>query len=147
VLISIPVTVKSRVTEKLRAELGAETQKALREVEQELDKIEAEISARKSLSSSAAGKEILALERKKTDFLARRESLLTRLREVAKLRDGQEVTRGQVQGFYHLRVGDMWPLPGVSEIVLEDGRVVAMREGRSVTVSLPLEEEPRRETE
>jgi len=49
VLISGPVTVKSRVTQSLRAHLGAQTQKAIREIDQEISRIRAKIEGRKNL--------------------------------------------------------------------------------------------------
>lgn len=116
-LIGRPVTVKSRVTPSLRAQLAAETQKALREAE--------------------ADAERASTENIRKDAIVKKENLLKQLKEIAKLQDGQEIVRGQVQGFYELRVGDIWPHVLSCEIVVEDGRVVAIREGRNVSVAVP----------
>jgi len=116
VLISRAVTVKSRVTPNLRSQLAAETQRAMRELDAEAAK---------------AGS-----EKERSDLLARKDDLVRQLKEIAKLEDGQEIVRGQVQGFWELRVGDIWPLVLSSEIVVEDGRVVEIREGQAVSVSL-----------
>jgi len=116
-LIGRPVTVKSRVTPSLRAQLAAETQKALREAEADAEKASTEGTRR--------------------DAAVKKENLLRQLKEIARLQDGQEIVRGQVQGFYELRVGDIWPHVLSSEIVVEDGRVVAIREGRNVSVAVP----------
>ncbi|MGE5578787.1 MAG: YlqD family protein [Bacillota bacterium] len=115
-LISRAVTVKSRVTPNLRSQLAAETQKAMRELDAEAAK---------------AGS-----EKERSDLLARKDDLVRQLKEIAKLEDGQEVVRGQVQGFWELRVGDIWPLVLSSEIVIEDGRVVEIREGQAVSIPL-----------
>lgn len=115
-LISRAVTVKSRVTPNLRSQLAAETQRAMRELDAEAAK---------------AGS-----EKERSDLLARKDDLVRQLKEIAKLEDGQEIVRGQVQGFWELRVGDIWPLVLSSEIVVEDGRVVEIREGQAVSVSL-----------
>lgn len=132
-LISRAVTVKSRVTPALRAQMGAETQKAMREVDEEIERALAERERMKSLGKS---EQALALEKKARDLSARREALLSKLREIGKLREGQEVTRGQVQGFCDVKVGDVWPFACECEIVVEDGKVVAIREGASVTVAV-----------
>lgn len=124
-LIARPVTVKSKVTGSLRAQLASEAQKALRDVEQELERI-------------PAGKP----EKDRQELTARKDALVKQLKDLAKLRDGQEIQRGQVQGFYDLRVGDVWPGVLSCEVVVEDGRIVAIREGKTVSVSLPAEGEP-----
>ncbi len=115
-LISRAVTVKSRVTPNLRSQLAAETQKAMRELDAEAAK---------------AGS-----EKERSDLMARKDDLVRQLKEIAKLEDGQEIVRGQIQGFWELRVGDIWPLVLSSEIVVEDGRVVEIREGQAVMASL-----------
>jgi hypothetical protein len=107
------VTVKSRVTPNLRSQLAAETQKAMRELDREVEH---------------------AGEKERSEMMARREDLVRQLKDVAKLENGQEVLRGQVQGFYELKVGDIWPEALSCEIVVEDGRVVAIREGKTVSV-------------
>lgn len=124
-LIARPVTVKSKVTPNLRAQLVVETQKALRDVEREMER------------PSAA-----KTERDRQELLARKDSLVKQLKDLAELRDGQEIQRGQVQGYYELRVGDTWPEVLSCEVVVEDGRVVAIREGKVVSVALPVEGKP-----
>ncbi|HHW19082.1 MAG TPA: hypothetical protein GXX30_09340 [Firmicutes bacterium] len=130
-LIARAVTVKSRVTPNLRAQLGAETQKAIRDIDQEISRIEADLEARRTAGKS---EEAVRLEKEKRELSSRREALVARLRDITRLKDGEEITRGQIQGFYDLKVGDMWPEVQACEIVLEEGRVVAIREGRAVSV-------------
>lgn len=133
VLISRAVTVKSRVTPALRARLGAETQKAIRDVDEEIERAAAEIER---CRASGRNDEAAALERKAQELSARKDALVAKLKEIARLREGQEVVRGQIQGFCEVKVGDNWPEVLSAEIVLEDGRVVAFREGGSVTVKM-----------
>ena len=123
-LIARAVSVKSKVTSNLKAQIGAETQKAIRDVDQEIER-------------ATAAK----MEKERQELVARREGLLRQLKDVAKLRDGQEIPRGQVQSFYELRVGDVWPEVLSCEIVVEDGRVVAIREGRTVSVGVQIKGE------
>ncbi|MGI6643834.1 MAG: YlqD family protein [Bacillota bacterium] len=130
--ISRPVSVKSRITASLRAQLGAEVQKAILELDQEL--------ARLGTVEASGGKEVAAqVQRSRQELLQRKEQLMRRLREIANLKDGQEITRGQVQGIFELRVGDLWSDLETCEIVLQDDVVIAIRQGRSISVSLPQE--------
>lgn len=132
-LIARAVTVKSRVTPDLKAQLAAETQKSIRDTDRELEKIAKDIERR--TGTGAGG--ISRLDEERRQLLERRESLVAQLKDIGGLQDGQEIARGQVQGFCELRVGDIWPMVLSSEIVIEDGRVVAIREGRNVTVAVP----------
>ncbi len=133
-LISRTVTVKSRVTAALRSQLGFETQRALRELEGELLRLE------KLGKSSSKGHDVSHLGKKLQELMARKESLLGNLREIVRLKDGQEIVRGQIQGFCNLKVGDLWPDVLSCEIVLEDDKVVAIREGDNITLALNLQE-------
>lgn len=136
-LISRAVTVKSRVTSALRAQLGAETQKAIRDVDQEIERALAECERRRLLGKS---EEASLLEKEARELSARKETLVSKLRDIAKLREGQEVGRGQIQGFYEVKVGDIWPHVQSCDIVLEDGKVIAIREGTAVTVTVSPED-------
>ncbi len=120
-LIGRVVTVKSRVTPNLRSQLASETQKAMREVDSEVAKA--------------------ATEKERAELSIRKDDLVRQLKDIARLEDGAEITRGQVQGFWHLKVGDVWPLVLSAEIVVEDGIVVAVREGRTISVSLDRSED------
>lgn len=120
-LIERQVTVKSKVTPSLRNFLGAKTQKSVRDVEERIGKLAPGSGERAALQ-------------------AERERLLGQLKEIANLKDGQEVTRGQVRGLYEVKIGDVWDEVQSADVILEDGRVVAMRSGRDVTVAIPDED-------
>lgn len=143
-LISRTVTIKSRVTSALRTQLGVEAQKAIREFDGQLAQIE------QFLQGESSGEDdVIRFKRQKQELITRKEEMLESLRNIAKLQDGQEIVSGQIQGFYDLRVGDLWPNVLDCEVVLEDGRVLAIREGANVTVSLDLqtEEQPEKHEE
>ena len=138
-LIARAVTVKSKVTPNLKAQLGAETQKAIRDVDQEIERVSAEIQRRQG---AGRPEDAARLEKERQELLGRKEGLVKQLKDVAKLKDGHEIARGQVQGYYELRVGDIWPEVLSCEIVVEDGRVVAIRDGKTVSVAARSEGEP-----
>jgi 2-keto-4-pentenoate hydratase/2-oxohepta-3-ene-1,7-dioic acid hydratase in catechol pathway len=55
--------------------------------------------------------------------------VIRELKEIARLEPGTEIVRGTVQGTVEVRPGDDWLRLLSAEIVLEDGRVVEIREG------------------
>lgn len=132
-LVSRAVTVKSRVTPALKAQLGSEMQKAIRDTEAEIERVSAECEGLRALGRAG---EATALDKKIQDLSARRDALSAKMKDIAKLQEGQEVTRGQIQGFCHVKVGDMWPSLQSCDIVLEDGKVVAIREGSAITLDV-----------
>lgn len=138
-LIARAVTVKSKVTPNLKAQLGAETQKAIKDADQEIERVSAEIQRRQG---AGRPEDAARLEKERQELLGRKEGLVKQLKDIAKLKDGQEIARGQVQGYYELRVGDIWPEVLSCEIVVEDGRVVAIRDGKTVSAAVRSEGEP-----
>lgn len=135
-----PVQVKARVTPRLRTELMAETNRAISQVEEEIQRIRAKKSSKRK-ESPERSQEWLLLEKEEAEMKSKKEALLNRLRDIEMLKDGQEIVSNQVQSIQNVEVGDIWPFSENSEIVLEDGRVVAIRHGNSVTVSIPPDEE------
>lgn len=107
------ITVKARVTAGFRSRLGVEIQKAIKEIDGQLS------------SSMEKGK----IE----ELSSKRQSLVGKLRDIADLGEGQEVVIGQIEGCYDVKVGDNWGDIHQAEIVLEDGIVVALREGKTVS--------------
>jgi acyl-CoA reductase-like NAD-dependent aldehyde dehydrogenase len=108
------IAVKAVVTEELLSQLGAELQSALAAIEAEIRRLD------------AAGADRDPAERAKR--LLQKEQALAKLRELARLEIGSEVTQGTVEGEVEVRLGDDWARLFASEIVLRDGRVVALRE-------------------
>lgn len=128
------VTVKSRVTPGLKQELARETQDEIRRLDREIRAIEAELVDRRT--PGRQGDAAARLERDKAERLIRRNNLVKRLEDIASLEPGQEVVRGQIQGLVEVKPGDRWPQILAAEIVVEDGIVLAVRDGQSVAVAL-----------
>jgi hypothetical protein len=132
------ITVKAIVTEELKARLAAELQSALAQVEAESARLDAlgraaGASGRKTPgdTAQAAGAgapngEPAGAERAKR--AAQRDHLLGRMRELAKLELGAEIVQGTLEGEADVRLGDEWARMFAAEVVLKDGRVVAIRE-------------------
>lgn len=120
------ITVKAVVTDELKASLGAELQGALGQVEKELARLEA--GPRRILTAQAPaadqGEPAAELRHRRQQ----KEGILARLRELAKLEPGAEIVQGTVKGDVEVRLGDDWERLFRTEIVLKDGKVVALRE-------------------
>lgn len=106
------VTVKAVVTEELRGRLGAELQAALAGLEAELRRL------------AGAGNDPAEQARRQQQ----KEQVLGRMKELARLELGSEIVQGTVEGEVEVRLGDEWPRLFSAEIVLRDGRVIALRE-------------------
>ncbi len=130
VFIQRPVTVKAKVTEALKKRLAAEFQESLRQAEAELAQLEAQLK-RLSEQSEGGPERRAAVERLEAERQKRADQknrLLDNIKELARLEPGAEITQGTVQGLVQVKAGDDWDRVFEAEIVVEDGRVVAIRE-------------------
>lgn len=122
-----PVTVKVRVTEAFQKAMGAQLQESVRRLDGELAQLEAQL---KKLSADGPDRNALGqigTERQKR--AERRAKLLEDMKELARLTPGAEIVQGTVEGPVEVRVGDDWNRLFLAEIVVEDGKVVEIREG------------------
>jgi len=113
------VTVKAVVTEELKHRLGAELQSALARLDNELAQLEGQGAGVKPGDGEVP-------DRRR--YLQQREQLLARLKELARLEPGSEIVEGTVEGQVEVRPGDEWQRLFSAEIVLRDGKVIAVRE-------------------
>ncbi|MHB8927056.1 MAG: YlqD family protein [Bacillota bacterium] len=131
VLIQRPVTVKAKVTEALKKRLAAEFQETLRQAEAELAQLEAQAKRLAEQAEGPSPERRAALERLEAERrkrLDQKNRLLDNLKELARLEPGAEITQGTVQGLIQVKAGDDWERVFQAELVVEDGRVVAIRE-------------------
>jgi len=127
-----PVTVKARVTEALKKKLAAEIQEAVKKTDLELQQIE--FHAKRMLTEQArqdpqglpALRQQIEMEKqKRQEFKAQ---MVERLKETAQLELGAEIVQGAIERMVTVRVGDDLQKIMASEILLEDGKVIAFRE-------------------
>jgi len=131
VFIQRPVAVKARITEALKKRLAAEMQDALRHTESELAQLEAQARRLADSGEAMSPERQAALERlegERQKRVEQKDRLLNNLKDLARLELGAEITQGTVQGLVQVRAGDDWDRIFQAEIVVEDGRVVAIRE-------------------
>jgi hypothetical protein len=133
VLIKRNVLLRAVVTDQLRAELSAEIQNAVDEVDQRIETLDAQTRAyitdlqRTNLQQAMVVRKQVEAEKKRHQDL--RDALMERRAQVEVLEDGGEVVRGTLESFVELKVGanlrDV--LAGVS-IVTKDDEVTDIRE-------------------
>lgn len=127
-----PITVRARVTDALKARLTAECRAAMAELDEDLRQIEiqgkrAQLSAQLSPQQQVALRQ--ALENERLKRLDQKAELEARIKDIGNLTLGSEIVQGTVQGPVEVAVGADWDHLMQVEVLLEDGRVVAVRGG------------------
>lgn len=129
--VRVPVAIKSKVTEGLKAKLIADLQQRLDLVEQDLQQIE--FQAKRLLSEQAKidaqgliqlRQQIEEEKQKRLNFKA---DVAAKLKDAEKLELGSEISQGTMEQTITVKVGDDLDALMGSEIMLEDGKIVAFR--------------------
>ncbi|BBB93217.1 MAG TPA: YlqD family protein [Methylomusa anaerophila] len=129
--IKCPVTVKAKVTEDLKTQLAAEIQDAVKKTDMELQQIEfhakrmmAEQAKVDAQGLVAIRQQIDAEKQKRIDF---KNHMLEKLKETAQLEIGSEIVQGTMDRMVTINVGDDLHKIMATEILLEDGKIIAFR--------------------
>ena len=129
--IKCPVTVKAKVTEQLKAHLAAEIQEAIKKADVELQQIEfhakrmmTEQAKQDAQGLIALRQQIDAERQKRLDF---KNHMLEKLKETAQLEIGAEIVQGTMDRVVTVNVGDDLHKIMATEILLEDGKIIAFR--------------------
>lgn len=130
--VRVPVTIKSKVTESLKAKLISDLQQRLDMVEQDLQQIE--FQAKRLLSEQAKidaqgliqlRQQIEEEKRKGMNFKA---EVAAKLKDAQALEIGSEIAQGTMEQTVTIKVGDNLDALMGSEILLEDGKIIAFRQ-------------------
>ena len=130
--VRVPVTIKSKVTESLKAKLIADLQQRLDMVEQDLQQIE--FQAKRLLSEQAKidaqgliqlRQQIEEEKQKRMNFKA---EVAAKLKDAQTLEIGSEIAQGTMEQTVTIKVGDNLDALMGSEILLEDGKIIAFRQ-------------------
>lgn len=126
-----PVTVKAKVTDSLKKQLAAEIQDAIHKADLELQQIE--FHAKRIMTEqvkqdvqglTAIRQQVDAEKQKRLDF---KNHMVEKLKETAQLELGSEIVQGNLQRMVTVSVGDNLHQMIGSEILIEDGKVIAFR--------------------
>lgn len=129
--IKCPVTVKAKVTEDLKTKLAAEISENIKRADMELQQIE--FQAKRMMSEQAKvdaqglpglRQQIEAEKQKRNEF---KSVMVEKLKETANLEIGSEILQGTVEQLVEVTVGSDFHKIMSTEILLEDGKVIAFR--------------------
>ncbi|MEN6413496.1 MAG: YlqD family protein [Veillonellales bacterium] len=126
-----PVTIKAKVTEDLKKQLAVEIQDAIKKVDIELQQID--FHAKRMMTEQAkqdaqgliAIRQQIDLEKQKR--LEFKNNMLEKLKETAQLEQGAEIVQGTLERIVEVSIGDNLPKIMNTEILLEDGKIIAFR--------------------
>lgn len=134
ITVTRPVVVKVKVTERYKKIVVTELQKAVQQLDLELQRLEFH---KKKLAAEAAKKNPQApayieqqLESQIYERRQKKERLIARIKEIGALAPGTEIVHGRVESFTEIKVGDNWNQVMNVEILVEDGVVIEIRQGR-----------------
>lgn len=127
----LPVTIKAKVTEALKAELKEEVTNALAAVEQDLQQFDFHTRRMMSEQAQRDAQALVELRQQVDAERAKMEQAKAqfeeRLQAADKLEIGSEIVRGQMEQAITVNIGDDLQKLSNSEIVVEDGKIIAFR--------------------
>ena len=131
ITLKLPVTVKAKVTETLKAELIEEVNSALAAVDQDLQQFDFHTRRMMAELAQTDAQALVGLRQQIDGERAKmeqaKENFNERLQAAEKLELGSEILRGQMEQLVTVKVGDDLEKLTRSEIVVEDGKIIAFR--------------------
>lgn len=128
-----PVTVRAKVTEDLKSRLSHQLQEVINQLDQESEQLEAQLKRAQLTMQGLSPQQMMALrqqvEVEKQKRTERVQQIRTEIQAVGQLPIGSEIVQGEVQTVATVAVGDNWDDLHNLEILLEDGKVIAIRRG------------------
>ena len=131
ITLKLPVTVKAKVTETLKAELIEEVNSALAAVDQDLQQVDFHTRRMMAEQAQTDAQALVGLRQQIDGERAKMEQAKENFNEclqaAEKLELGSEILRGQMEQLVTVKVGDDLEKLTRSEIVVEDGKIIAFR--------------------
>lgn len=126
-----PVTIKVKVTEKFRNKMLDKMNKELEEVNLKLSKIDIQrkkfIEEHEQDNPQQVAAIVQRMEVDKAKGLKLRDKLTQDIADMKHLGLGAEIIQGTMHHILNVKVGDKMPEVMNSEIVIEDGRIIEIR--------------------
>lgn len=129
--LKMPVTIKAKLTEKLRKRISDDLSQKLNQVTMELQQLDLEEKrviqeqAQGNLQALQAIRQHFGMERQQREaFKADTEQKLV---DIGKLALGAEIVQGQLERQVEVKVGDDFHAMMNVEVLIEDGKVIAIR--------------------
>lgn len=131
ITLKIPVTIKAKVTDDLKKRLAAEMQEAVNKIDIELQQIDFQAKRIMAEQAKIDPQGLVSIrqqvEEEKQKRLDAKTQYLERIKELAQLEIGVEIVQGQVESVVTLKTGDNLHVAMGTEILLEDGKIIAIR--------------------
>lgn len=131
ILVKFPLTIKAKLTEKLKSSMLTEMQNGITQAQLEISQIniEEERAVKQAPEDNQEAQAMIhrhyGIERqKREEFVAKTQA---RIEELEKLALGAEVVQGQTERFAELKVGDNVRDQFNVEVVVEDDKIIAIR--------------------
>jgi len=129
--IKCPVTIKAKVTEDLKTQLAAEISENIKRADMELQQIE--FQAKRMLTEQAKTdaqglpglRQQIELEKQKRNEF--KSLMVEKLKETANLEIGSEIVQGTIEQLVNVTVGTDIHKIMATEVLLEDGKIIAFR--------------------
>ena len=132
ITLKCPVTIKSKVTETLKEQLVAEIKEAMAKIDMELQQIEfhAKRLMTEQVRSDVQGLTALRqqIDGEKQKRLELKNHMQDKLKETSQLEIGAEIVQGTMEQMVTVQEGDDLQKLMSREILLEDGKILAIRE-------------------
>ena len=132
ITLKCPVTIKSKVTETLKEQLVAEIKEAMAKIDMELQQIEfhAKRLMTEQVRSDVQGLTALRqqIDGEKQKRLELKNHMQDKLKETSQLEIGAEIVQGTMDQLVTVQEGDDLQKLMSREILLEDGKILAIRE-------------------
>lgn len=129
-----PVTIKAKVTEGLKDRLASDIQTAIKMLDEELQQLDFQVR-RAQLAGTIPAQQQMQLrqmvEAEKAKRADKKEQLQEEMKAIAALPLGSEVVQGTAQSLATVEVGTDFEGLMSMEILLEDGKVIAIRKGEA----------------
>ncbi len=129
-----PVTIKAKVTEGLKARLAAELREADQQLDDEMQQLESQVK-RAQLTAAISPQQQMQLRQLMDQERAVRAEKKAKIQEemaaVQALPLGSEIVQGTAQATATVSVGDDFDALMATEIVVEDGKIIAIRKGEA----------------
>ena len=132
ITLKCPVTIKSKVTETLKEQLVAEIKEAMAKIDMELQQIEfhAKRLMTEQVRSDVQGLTALRqqIDGEKQKRLELKSHMQDKLKETSQVEIGAEIVQGTMEQLVTVQEGDDLQKLMSREILLEDGKILAIRE-------------------
>jgi uncharacterized small protein (DUF1192 family) len=126
-----PVTIKAKVTEGLKIRMTAEIHEAIAMLDDEIAQLESQVK-RAQLTATISAQQQMQLrqlvEQERHKRSDKKAQLQEELRAITGLSLGTEIVQGTAQSITTVSVGSDFDALVSVEILLEDGKVIAIRE-------------------